>query len=108
MWTGTTIALAWIKTPHERLNTYVSNHVKTINTMRPNYDWRHVNSANNPADFISRDTTATNLKNPTERRNVEIQSLSEGLDIKQSEIKNLAPFLDEDNILRVGGRLQKN
>ncbi|GBL79158.1 hypothetical protein AVEN_92402-1 [Araneus ventricosus] len=211
MWSDSTIALAWIKTPHEKLKTYVSNRVKTINTLCPNFDWRHVNSADNPADLISRGTSATNLvnnslwfhgptfikseislpvdtielnnneflnvvktscasvlicnssndfisdilnlsnsftklcrivsyifrfihnlKNPTERKkgklniseikeasnfmvkqvqlsafSEEIKGLSKGLDIKQSKIKNLAPFLDEDNILRVGGRLQK-
>ncbi|GBM99551.1 hypothetical protein AVEN_244284-1, partial [Araneus ventricosus] len=207
MWSDSTIALAWIKTPHEKLKTYISNRVKTINTLCPNFDWRHVNSA----DLISRDASATNLvnnslwfhgptfiksdislpvdtielnnneflnevktscasvlicnssndfiidilnlsnsftklcrivsyicrfihnsKNPTERKkgklnaseikedsnfmvkkaqlyalSKEIKGLSKGLDIKQSKIKNLAPFLDEDNILRVGGRLQK-
>ncbi|GBN90505.1 hypothetical protein AVEN_67660-1 [Araneus ventricosus] len=211
MWSDSTITLAWIKTPHEKLKTYVSNRVKTINTLCPNFDWRHVNSADNPADLISRGTSATNLvnnslwfhvptfikleislpvdtielnnneflnevktscasvlicnssndfisdilnlsnsftklcrivsyifrfihnlKNPTERKkgklniseikeasnfmvkqvqlsafSEEIKGLSKGLDIKESKIKNLAPFLDEDNILRVGGRLQK-
>ncbi|GBN76119.1 hypothetical protein AVEN_53636-1 [Araneus ventricosus] len=211
MWSDSTIALAWIKTPHEKLKTYVSNRVKTINTLCPNFDCRHVNSAGNPADLISRGTSATNLvnnslwfhgptfikseislpvdtielnnneflnevktscasvlicnssndfiidslnlsnsftklcrivsyifrfihnsKNPTERKkgklnaskikedsnfmvkkaqlyalSKEIKGLSNGLDIKQSKIKNLVPFLDEDNILRVGGRLQK-
>ncbi|GBM78654.1 hypothetical protein AVEN_267694-1, partial [Araneus ventricosus] len=211
MWSDSTIALAWIKTPHEKLKTYVYNRVKTINTLCPYFDWRHVNSADNPSDLISRGTSATNLvnnslwfhgptfiksdislpvetielnnneflneiktscasvlicnsyndfiidilnlsnsftklcrivsyifrfihnlKNPTERKkgnlniseikeasnfmvkqvqlsafSEEIKGLSEGLDIKQSKIKNLASFLDEDNILRVGGRLQK-
>ncbi|GBM77460.1 hypothetical protein AVEN_141840-1 [Araneus ventricosus] len=65
MWTDSTIVLAWIKTPHEKLKTYVSNRVKTINTLCPNYDWRHVNSADNPADLISRGTSATNLVNNT-------------------------------------------
>ncbi|GBN93923.1 hypothetical protein AVEN_200011-1 [Araneus ventricosus] len=63
MWSDSTIALAWIKTPHEKLKTYVSNRVKTINTLCPNFDWRHVNSADNPADLISRGTSATNLVN---------------------------------------------
>ncbi|GBN43942.1 hypothetical protein AVEN_268195-1 [Araneus ventricosus] len=211
MWSDSTIALAWIKTPHEKLKTYVSNRVKAINTLCPNFDWRHVNSADNPEDLISRGTSTTNLvnnslwfhgptfikseislsvetielnnneflsevktscesvlicnssndfiidilnlsnsftklcrivsyifrfiynlKNPTERKNgklniseikeasnfmvkqvqlsafsEEIKGLSKGFDIKQSKIKNLAPFLDEDNILRVGGRSQK-
>ncbi|GBO13991.1 hypothetical protein AVEN_24393-1 [Araneus ventricosus] len=68
MWTDSNIALAWIKIPHEKLKTYVSNPVKIINTLCPNYDWRHANSTDNPADLIS---------------------------------------MDEDNILRVGGCLQK-
>ncbi|GBM62398.1 hypothetical protein AVEN_228929-1 [Araneus ventricosus] len=59
MWTDSTIALAWIKTPHEKLKTYVPNRVKTINTLCPNYDWRHVNSA----DLISRGTSAIHLVN---------------------------------------------
>ncbi|GBL84528.1 hypothetical protein AVEN_117263-1 [Araneus ventricosus] len=37
----------------------------------------------------------------------EIKGLSTGFDIKQSKIKKLALVLDEDNILRVGGRLQE-
>ncbi|GBN92664.1 hypothetical protein AVEN_114544-1 [Araneus ventricosus] len=63
MWSDSTIALAWIKTPHEKLKTYVSNRVKTINTLCPNFDWRHVNSVDNPADLISRGASATNLVN---------------------------------------------
>ncbi|GBM60739.1 hypothetical protein AVEN_147990-1 [Araneus ventricosus] len=63
MWSDSTIALAWIKTPHEKLKSYVSNRVKTINTLCPNFDWRHENSADNPADLISRGTSATNLVN---------------------------------------------
>ncbi|GBN34443.1 hypothetical protein AVEN_197191-1 [Araneus ventricosus] len=53
MWSDSSIALAWIKTLHEKLRTYVSNRVKTINTLCPNFDWRHVNSADHPADLIS-------------------------------------------------------
>ncbi|GBN97643.1 hypothetical protein AVEN_41942-1, partial [Araneus ventricosus] len=130
MWSDSTIALAWIKTPHEKLKTYVSNRVKTFNTLCPNFDWRHVNSVDNPADYLQ--GFIHNLKNPTERKkgklniseikeasnfmvkkvqlsafSEEIKGLSKGLDIKQSKIKNLAPFLDQGNILRVGGRLQK-
>ncbi|GBO33833.1 hypothetical protein AVEN_201916-1 [Araneus ventricosus] len=63
MWSDSTIALAWIKTPHEKLKTYVSNRVKTINTLCPNFDWRHVNSVDNPADLISTGASATNLVN---------------------------------------------
>ncbi|GBL81499.1 hypothetical protein AVEN_143757-1 [Araneus ventricosus] len=37
----------------------------------------------------------------------EIKGLSKELNIKQRKIKNAAPFLDEDDIFRAGGRLEK-
>lgn len=213
MWTDSTIAISWIKTPPERLKTFVANRVREINLLCPNYDWRHVKSADNPADLISRGVSAKNLvnnslwfngpsfinsnmclpveindfkndkeylkevktssepvlsckisdefvinilnlsnnyakicrivsyifrfvfnmKSPTERRKGkleiqeikeasnflvrkvqlsefadEIKVLSKNVNLNQSKIKNLAPFLDENNVLRVGGRLQKS
>ncbi|XP_055944329.1 uncharacterized protein LOC129975296 [Argiope bruennichi] len=63
MWSDSTVILAWIKTPPEKLKPFVSNRVRKINSLCPNYDWRHIKSIDNPADLISRGTSATNLIN---------------------------------------------
>lgn len=52
MWTDSEIVLYWLRKKNEELNMFVSNRVTTIlqNTERDH--WRHVKSADNPADLI--------------------------------------------------------
>ncbi|GFY37356.1 integrase catalytic domain-containing protein [Trichonephila inaurata madagascariensis] len=52
--TDSTIAIAWINTPANQLKTFVGNRVSKIQTLTENFEWKHIPSAQNPADIISR------------------------------------------------------
>ncbi|XP_055942150.1 uncharacterized protein LOC129972154 [Argiope bruennichi] len=54
MYTDSTISLAWIQTPPNRLKTFVANRVGKIQQLTQNNKWQHVSSTLNPADVISR------------------------------------------------------
>ncbi|XP_053597480.1 uncharacterized protein LOC128668441 [Microplitis demolitor] len=53
LWSDSTIALHWLKTPPHRLKTFVANRVVEVQRMTPHCHWRHLSSQDNPADFIS-------------------------------------------------------
>ncbi|GFR31419.1 integrase catalytic domain-containing protein [Trichonephila clavata] len=52
--TGSTIALAWLKTPANQLKTFIANRVSKIQRLTEKCNWFHVPSNLNPADLISR------------------------------------------------------
>ncbi|XP_035205372.1 uncharacterized protein LOC118180384, partial [Stegodyphus dumicola] len=52
--TDSTIALSWLKTSPHLLKTFVANRVSKIQRLVEPRHWKHVSSANNPADLISR------------------------------------------------------
>ncbi|CAK9814704.1 hypothetical protein ANTQUA_LOCUS8181, partial [Anthophora quadrimaculata] len=53
-WSDSTIALHWIKSSPHTLKTFVSHRVADIQTLTGQHEWRHIISASNPADLISR------------------------------------------------------
>ncbi|GFW24149.1 uncharacterized protein TNCV_4951931 [Trichonephila clavipes] len=53
--TDSTIAIVWINnTPANQLKTFVGNRVSKIRTLKENFEWKHISSAQNPEDIISR------------------------------------------------------
>lgn len=60
-WTDSTVTLDWIANPKKRRPQFISNRVIKINEMSSVSDWYHVSSADNPADPISRGTSAKKL-----------------------------------------------
>ncbi|GFW98125.1 integrase catalytic domain-containing protein [Trichonephila clavipes] len=52
--TDSTIAIAWINTPDNKLKTIVGNRVSKLQTLTENFEWKHIPSAQNPAYIISR------------------------------------------------------
>ncbi|XP_018373965.1 PREDICTED: uncharacterized protein LOC108768144 [Trachymyrmex cornetzi] len=60
-WTDSTIVLAWINSPSRRWQMFVANRVSEIHTNSSASEWKHVDSKNNPADFISRGATPEQL-----------------------------------------------
>ena len=60
-WSDSTISLSWIHTSLHQLKTYVANRVVAIINHVPAQHWRHVPSADNPADLGSRGCTASTL-----------------------------------------------
>ena len=57
LWTDSTIVLSWFTSPPGRWKTFVANRVTEIQEESSLDQWRHVPSAQNPADLISRGVT---------------------------------------------------
>jgi hypothetical protein len=63
LWTSSTIVLSWLATSACKRKTFVANRVSQIQELTAECEWRHVESASNPADLISRGTNPEILKN---------------------------------------------
>ena len=61
-WTDSMIVLNYIQNKEKRFRTFVSNRLATIHNATETDQWRHVDSALNPADIISRGMPASELK----------------------------------------------
>ncbi|XP_076660066.1 uncharacterized protein LOC143363353 [Halictus rubicundus] len=53
-WTDSTVALAWLQSHPSKWKTFVANRVADVQTRLPHAIWRHVPTADNPADCASR------------------------------------------------------
>ncbi len=60
-WTDSEIVLHWLPKSPPLLNRFVANRVSSIQQLLPDVIWRHVRSADNPADLASRGTRAKDL-----------------------------------------------
>ncbi|GFV12282.1 integrase catalytic domain-containing protein [Trichonephila clavipes] len=63
LFSDSTIALSWIKTPPHLLKTFVANRVAKIQELTVNFSWHHISSENNPADLVSRGLSVSDLTN---------------------------------------------
>ncbi|GFX97420.1 integrase catalytic domain-containing protein [Trichonephila clavipes] len=61
--TDSTIALAWLDTPANRLKTFVANHVTKVQELTEGFQWNHVPSVLDPADLVSRGLRPCDLPN---------------------------------------------
>ncbi|GFY36753.1 integrase catalytic domain-containing protein [Trichonephila clavipes] len=61
--TDSTIALAWLNTPANRLKTFVVNRVAKVQELTEGFQWNHVPSVLNPADLVSRGLRPCDLPN---------------------------------------------
>lgn len=61
-WTDSTIVLGWVKTPPNKLKTFVANRVSEIQTISSCDTWKHVPSEMNPADYLSRGVKCSEIK----------------------------------------------
>ncbi|GFW39131.1 integrase catalytic domain-containing protein [Trichonephila clavipes] len=86
--TDSTIALALLNTPANRLKTFVASRVAKVQELTEGFQWNHVPSVLNPADLVSRGLRTSKFK----------------------ELSHLIvnPFIDSDGLLRVGGRLSNS
>lgn len=62
-WTDSSIALTWLASRYDKLETFVANRVGTILELTQVSDWRHVPTASNPADLASRGVDADKINN---------------------------------------------
>lgn len=53
-WSDSTIALHWLATSPNLLQTFVANRVAKVQTLTNLSDWKHIRTIDNPADIISR------------------------------------------------------
>ncbi|XP_073955623.1 uncharacterized protein [Choristoneura fumiferana] len=64
-WSDSSVALSWIKSCPSRWKTFVANRVSHIQDTIPPESWRHVRTADNPADCGSRGLLPNDLINQT-------------------------------------------
>ncbi|XP_076301932.1 uncharacterized protein LOC143220080 [Lasioglossum baleicum] len=62
-WTDSTVVLSWLNKQPSTLKTFVANRVADIQRKTDIQSWRHIQSADNPADLISRGTTSAEFIN---------------------------------------------
>ncbi|XP_073959815.1 uncharacterized protein [Choristoneura fumiferana] len=62
-WTDSMVVLSWLQSPASRWQVFVGNRVSDITQRIDNDRWRHVMSADNPADLASRGVKASELAN---------------------------------------------
>lgn len=63
LWSDSTITLNWISSPSRRWATFVANRVGKIQRLTKSCKWRHIASASNPADILSRGSDLVALAN---------------------------------------------
>ncbi|GFX25076.1 integrase catalytic domain-containing protein [Trichonephila clavipes] len=119
MWTDSTIALAWIKTEPHKLKTFVSNRVAEIQalskrTIIGNMFINNIKAKEScnkekylTADEVKRSTEFLAKIAQLSEFKAEIDALKKVKVFQKhtSKLKALDPFLDENSLLRVGGRL---
>ncbi|XP_018404107.1 PREDICTED: uncharacterized protein LOC108780791 [Cyphomyrmex costatus] len=90
-WTDSSIVLHWLQASNKKLPVFVAHRIGDIQETTSVESWKHVGSAENPAF----DKDIKNLR-------------SKGVVSSRSNLKQLNPFIDEENLIRVGGRLQRS
>ncbi|KAI8440876.1 hypothetical protein MSG28_009178 [Choristoneura fumiferana] len=61
LWTDSSIVLGWLQTQPSKLKQFVKNRVAEIQELTTNHEWRHVPTALNPADMLSRGVNVSEL-----------------------------------------------
>ncbi|XP_012174900.2 uncharacterized protein LOC105666924 [Bombus terrestris] len=128
-WTDSTIVIQWIKSSPHMLKTFEANRVAEVQTKTNISDWRHGSTADNPADLISRDQMPKEFLRPSIWKNgpewlqqiealIHLQCIHFSKEIRTlqkdpntavgGKLQRLNPFLDNEGILRIGGRLNNS
>lgn len=70
LWTDSTTVLHWLQADSCHNKVFVGARVSEIQTLTNSQDWKYVDSANNPADDLTRDKSLPDLLNPNRWSNV--------------------------------------
>ncbi|XP_073962925.1 uncharacterized protein [Choristoneura fumiferana] len=107
-WSDSSVALSWIKSCPSRWKTFVANRVSHIQDTIPPENWRHVRTADNPADCGSRGLLPNDLINQTSWWHGPYW-LSQPADAwpRSAFSVDTDSYLDDAGLLRVGGRLSR-
>ncbi|XP_066956312.1 uncharacterized protein [Macrobrachium rosenbergii] len=108
-WTDSTVVLSWIKGDPSRWKPFVANRIMEIQSLTSPDCWYHCPGKDNPADLISRGVFAEHLvaSDLWEAYPREFESLIQGRPLHRgSPLVKLDPFLDNDGLLRIKGRLE--
>ncbi|KAK9721104.1 hypothetical protein QE152_g21718 [Popillia japonica] len=108
-WTDSTIVLSWIRCSSKTWKTFVANRISEIHELTNASDWNHVSTAENPADILELRTSMNILLKIAQQQTfkAELQLLQTSKSLcKSSTILSLNPFVDNEGLLRVGGRLK--
>lgn len=62
LWTDSQIVLSWLNSDPCRWTTFVANRVSEIHELTTIATWKHISSADNPADLLSRGINAPDIK----------------------------------------------
>ncbi|XP_063392468.1 uncharacterized protein LOC134677967 [Cydia fagiglandana] len=62
LWTDSSIVLGWLQTQPNKLKQFVKNRVAEVQELTANHEWRHVPTATNPADMLSRGVNMSELQ----------------------------------------------
>ncbi|XP_050298577.1 uncharacterized protein LOC126737642 [Anthonomus grandis grandis] len=65
LWTDSEIVLAWLNAHPSRFNVFVANRISQIQVLSQDCKWRHIPTADNPADHLSRGFTADQILTST-------------------------------------------
>ncbi|KAL4127543.1 hypothetical protein QTP88_011710 [Uroleucon formosanum] len=135
LWSDSTVTLAWISACQSRWKQFVANRVSEIHKLTPNAQWNHIKSKDNPADLISKGVQPSRLTEASlwweklighltteefrqatlhccklvqeEEFSSDITKLLNNKNLlSKSKVLCLAPFIDQEGVLRVGGRLR--
>nr|XP_036214410.1 uncharacterized protein LOC118680113 [Bactrocera oleae] len=124
LWSDSEIVLAWLEKPPHAWKTYIANRTSQILDLVGSATWRHVASADNPADLVKgvpseypQCDTLTHLELQKAKvaliastqtryfsRDITLLRESKPID-KKSSLLILNPFLDTKGLLRANGRL---
>ncbi|GFX47797.1 integrase catalytic domain-containing protein [Trichonephila clavipes] len=119
-WTDSLISYYWIRGDSSAFKPYIKNRVQEIQLLSDPMQWGHCPGKDNPADLLSRGTSAVKLAQnelwwhgppwlkltpdhwPNRHRDIlDSELCSEELEHRST----LVPYLDENNLLRLTGRL---
>jgi hypothetical protein len=108
LWSDSTITLPWIQSQSNTFKTFVANRVSEIQDLTSEYEWRSQREDGQLTVLeLNAATTALIKQSQAESFPSESKQLRSQKNVStKSKLVSLHPFVDELDVIRVGGRLQ--